>query len=207
MSEEQNQFELLKSFHEQFAQNQNHHQNLFIRFLSAVFIVIVAYFIVFVNTQSTAKWHDLIFMTNTNKIISYALWHLIGAYFIAHIIFIVMALMVVNMGYNFRRDQKVNTEIRKKYLDDNTYDQVFGDRAFNVDNLKFDDYLPGFHFIFYCSLLVLQCILFISLLVKSQSILTLCSCLSSLLYMLPIFFSIIIYPYYYRKFKRKVVGN
>ncbi len=202
--DKQQQFELLKTFHEQFAQNQNHHQNLFIKFLSAVFIVIAAYFIVYANTQSQAEWHNIKYHANSNDILSYAIWHLIGVYFIAQIIFNIMVVIIANMAYNFRRDQKVNYAIRKEYLRLPLYTNIFGDRAFNPANLNFRDYQPGFHFIFFLSLLVLQSVLFISIIIKSQSINGLYNCFGLIIFFTPIVFTMLVYPYYYFKYKKKV---
>lgn len=204
MAIEDKPFELLKTFHEQFAQNQNHHQDLFIKFLSAVFIVIAAYFIIYVNTQSFAKWHDSTFVANSNEITSYAIWHLIGAYFIAQIIFLIMLIVVTNMGYNFRRDQKVNYNIRIKLLAEALYKEIFNEKSFNPNNLKFNDYLPGFHLIFSISIFLLQVLLLITIIFKSQSIIDLWIYPLAVFYIIPLIISPIIYFRYFLKFKDKV---
>ncbi|MBK6914325.1 MAG: hypothetical protein IPH11_11975 [Ignavibacteriales bacterium] len=206
MAIEDKQFELLKTFHEQFAQNQNHHQNLFIKFLSAVFIVIAAYFIIYVNTQSFAKWHDSTFVANSNEITSYAILHLIGAYFIAQIIFLIMLIVVTNMGYNFRRDQKVNRNIRIKYLNKEVYKEIFSDKAFNTDKLTLRDYLPGFHLIFSLSIYFLQVLLLITIIFKSKSIEDLWIYPTNVVFITPLIISPLIYFKYYTKFKKKVQG-
>lgn len=206
-SQNSNDFILLSKFHEQFAQNQNHHQNLFIKFLSAVFVVITAYFIVYVKTQSYANWHNVTYNYENAEILSYAVWHLVGAFFISQTIFIIMSMIVLNMGYNFRRDQKVNSNIRKEYVEVSKYEKIFGSKAFNVDKLKFWDYQPGFHFIFYFSLFFIQSLLFISILIKANSIEGLLEWPRIIYYSIPLIITLIIYPYYFYKFKIKVKNS
>src|SRR4051812_39468995 len=97
--------ELLKSFHEQFAGNQNHHQTLFIQFISAVFVVIIGYVFVYTNTSIDASFFSSTRDKVTGEhITSYAIIHLIGSYFLAQIILTLLCSLTMNIGYGFRRD-------------------------------------------------------------------------------------------------------
>ena len=197
-------YEILKSFHEQFAQNQNHHQNLFIKFLSAVLIVIAAYFFVYIKTTNKADFWDISYFTNSENIISYAKIHLIGAYLLAQIIFNIMTAIILNMGYNFRRDQKVNYNIRRYYLGKSLYKDIYGEMSFNPCNLGFWDYLPGFHKIFYTSILLLQFVFFISVVLKFNLINAPWINIFLFIYLFPLFYTLFLYPIYYKKYCKKV---
>ena len=95
--------ELIKSFHEQFAQNQNHHQKLFFQILSVIVTVAVGYSYVYTmggeipNTDSRPS----IFLLSLALIIS-------------TIVLGLSLVLLSNMAYGFRRDQFVNNRIRKR---------------------------------------------------------------------------------------------
>lgn len=196
---------LLKSFHEQFAQNQNHHQKLFIQFISAVFIVIAGYVIVYTNTNLNADIFK-IQKDPENRIISYAVIHLLGSYYLSQSIFILLISIILNMGYNFRRDQKVNYNIRIEILEDELYKKIYGEKAFNPSKLNFKDYLPGFNILFYSFIIILQLLFFLSLFLNKSllSKLEISSCLEFIILIFPIFFSLYLYIHFYLKYIKKV---
>ena len=163
-TKEKNKDELLKSFHEQFAQNQNHHQTVFIQFISAVFVVIVGYGFVYTNTLCDADFY-YVTKDDSNNIVSYAIIHLMGSFFIAELILILLCILILNIGYGFRRDQNVNYKIRKHYLSDTDYDNFFGKNSFNPQNKGLISFLPGFNLIFVIFILILQIFLIFSLIV------------------------------------------
>jgi hypothetical protein len=157
---------VLKSFYEQFATNQNHHQSLFIQIISAVLVVIIGYGIIYANTSSQAKIFDVTRHSDGN-IVSYSIVHLIGTYAIAEFILVLLGSLILNIGYSFRRDQKVNFNIRKYYLGEDLYLKMFGDKSFDPTGKKliFNSFLPGFNLIFVSFIYFLQIILLVSLFV------------------------------------------
>jgi hypothetical protein len=152
--------ELLNSFHEQFAENQNHHQTVFIQFISAVIVVIVGYAIVYTNTEQNA---DFYFAKKAgHDIESYAIIHLIGSFLTAANILGLVSVLTINIGYGFRRDQKVNYNIRMQYLGEAKYMEIFGDKSFNPTGKSFWKYLPEFNMIFTASIVIIQLYLIFS---------------------------------------------
>lgn len=207
--------ELLKSFHEQFAENQNHHQTVFIQFISAVFIVIVGYAIVYTNTIKGADFISATKDKTTGEhLVSYAIIHLIGSYFLAQIILTLLCTLTMNIGYGFRRDQNVNHKIRKHYFSETVYNDIFGTKSFNPTKKKLLDFLPEFNSIFVKSIILIQFLLTISILYILTQFdnfqLNLCKHwvkhgLWVLFIFIPILFSLYSYRFYYKKYKN-VVG-
>lgn len=94
--------ELIKSFHEQFAQNQNHHQKLFFQILSVIVTVTVGYTYVYTmgGKIPSQELKPSIFLISLALIIS-------------TIVLGLSLVLLSNMAYGFRRDQFVNNRIRK----------------------------------------------------------------------------------------------
>ena len=80
--------------------------------MSTVLVIVVGYGIVYSNTLSKSLLYDVIKNTDGN-IISYSIMHLTGTYFISQIVLVLLVSLILNIGYRFRRDQKVNYELRK----------------------------------------------------------------------------------------------
>ena len=95
--------ELIRSFHEQFAQNQNHHQKLFFQILSVIVTVAVGYSYVYTMGGE---------IPNTDSKPSTFLLSL--ALIISTIVLGLSLVLLSNMAYGFRRDQYVNNRIRKQ---------------------------------------------------------------------------------------------
>jgi len=153
---------LLVSFNEQFATNQNHGQLIFIQFLSAILVVLVGYGYVYANTAQTADiWvvaHD---PRSAKDITSYALIDLFGAFLISELILTLLATVVLNIGYSFRRDQLVIYKLRKKALGEH-YQDTFGSASFDPRGQNFWDFLPEFNRMFFFGICVLQIFLLVS---------------------------------------------
>ncbi|MBK7105540.1 MAG: hypothetical protein IPH62_09675 [Ignavibacteriae bacterium] len=196
--------DILNSFHSQFAQNQNHHQDLFIKFVSAVLIVTAGYIIVFANTSSYAEFDEVLYFKDSHIIKSYSLLHLGGAYYLAQIIFVLMAFIVLNMGYNYRQDQKVNYNIRIKALGKPLNDIIFDVKGFKPAELNFLDFLPGFHKIFYLILLTFEFLFFISILIRFNKFLHYNSRLFVIIFLAPILVSLISYLFYFNKYNTRI---
>lgn len=211
--------ELLKSFHQQFAENQNHHQTLFIQFISAVFIVIVGYAIVYTNTSSDAG----IFNVTRDKdqhILSYAIIHLIGSFFMAELTLTLLCILLLNIGYSYRRDQNVIDKIRKYYMKEEELTNIFNisteeqdkEKPYVAKNKSWLTYLPDFNLIFVIFIIVLQLLLIISVLYAFNNFnnpeFKHCCCLLCILcllmLLLPLGISILAYCKYYKKYKKAV---
>ncbi len=214
MPEPETKDELLKSFHQQFAENQNHHQVVFIQFISAVFVVIIGYVFVYTNTSSDAMFFNVTRDNVTGEhIISYSISDLIGSYFLAQIILTLLCSLTMNIGYGYRRDQNVNYNIRKYYIEETIYTNIFGTKSFNPTKKRLLDFLPEFNSIFVNAILIIQVFFIISI------IYALCEfdnfkfyltdnwhCLEdSILIMLlvsPLLISLNLYGVFYRKYKK-----
>ncbi|MEO8948596.1 MAG: hypothetical protein ABI308_09325 [Mucilaginibacter sp.] len=158
--EKEKEFDLLRSFHEQFAENQNHHQTVFIQFISAVLAVLVGYGFVYTNTSISAD--PFIVIRCKEAIISYSLIDLVGAYLIAQTILGLLVTLTANIGYGFRRDQFVNFRIRQKHIAEETYTAVFP-ANFDPGNKGWEQYLPEFNRMFIYALTIIQVLLIVSI--------------------------------------------
>ena len=90
-------------FHNQFAENQNHHQKLFFQTLSIVVTVIIGYGYVYTSGGEMGS-------TDTDPsllMLSAALW-------VASLMLGAGSVILLNMAYGFRRDQLVVCRIRQK---------------------------------------------------------------------------------------------
>jgi len=195
---------LLLSFNDQFATNQNHHQSIFLQFLSAILIVLIGYGFIYANTGSTSDMYEI---QIDAKSTTYAIFHLAGAYTISQFILTLLATVVVNIGYGFRRDQNVIYKIRIKYLGQKKYEEIFGKVTFLPQNQSVFDFLPEFNRMFFLGLYVLQVLLFVSFAVRLKH-----SCyydnfsgfrwLDYVIYLIPIIWNTWLYLNYYKKYYR-----
>lgn len=198
--EKDNQFELLSSFHKQFDENQNHHQTVFIQFISAVLVVLIGYGFVYSHVGPKS---DLLF-TNTDKDSSaiYSVAQLVGSFLISQTILGLLITLTANIGYGFRRDQLVVYKIRNFYLN-RTAEPIFGNRSFDPRGKGISFYLPEFNRMFIFAIFIIQLILCISLCVSVSSFTKIGNVVAIVLYALcalPIIWSIRVYFLYYRKY-------
>jgi hypothetical protein len=168
---EKMQFELLKTFHEQFAQNQNHHQNLFIQVVSILLTVIIGFGYTLFNFKSTG---------DNPSFSDIGLFEFTGAFIVSEIILTLGIALVSNMALGFRRDQFINAKIREYMKVTESNDQgslnIFPEsynplknyyNKFIVNNKALGlDWMPNFHFIFTTILIVMQFLLVIIYLSK-----------------------------------------
>ncbi|HZY38622.1 MAG TPA: hypothetical protein VFE53_18310 [Mucilaginibacter sp.] len=164
MADKPIQEELLASFHQQFSENQNHLQTIFIQFLSAVLVILAGYGYVYTNTSSNADFFDVTFFAKTNTLESYAVLHLIGSFLIAQIILGLLITLILNIGYGFRRDQMAIYNIRQKYLGPEFQREIFGTKSFDPRNQSVYIFLPEFNRNFVYAMAVIQVLLLVSLL-------------------------------------------
>jgi hypothetical protein len=159
-------------FLKQFAENQNHHQKLFIQFLSSVAIVIAAYAFVYTNTigysgitvGSKLMKPELFtsIKTEDGSILSYGLIHLVIIYLFAQIILFILLCIILHMGYSYRRDQVVIYRIQHKLLGEKDFEATFGKASYNGLQKSIIDYLPNFNSILFFALFIIQGLMFMS---------------------------------------------
>ncbi|WP_321479755.1 hypothetical protein [uncultured Bacteroides sp.] len=186
---------ILNSIHEQFAENQNHHQALFIQLLIALLVLFGGFGYTYVHTTDSIPYaHTYIQgMYVSNSI-------LITVTLVVLLVLLLLNLIILHLGYAFRRDQTLNMRIRKKELGEE-YDDVFG-YLYNPSGKGFWSYLPNFYAIFFWIISILQLIVFIGICVKKGLI-----CFSkspcSLVEFLACFFIIVIsYFFYYNTYEK-----
>lgn len=95
--------ELLKSFHEQFADNQNHHQEIFLQVISVIVTAVIGFGYVFTNGGEL----DENKINPSEHILSIAL-------VLAKVLLTFGFAVLINMGLGYRRDQFVIARIRMR---------------------------------------------------------------------------------------------
>ena len=150
--------DIIKSFHEQFAQNQNHHQKLFLQVLAVLLTVLVGFGYLYI--RANVKSTEVKVTTETIYV-----FMLLSSYLLS-----LSIALISNMALGFRRDQLVACNIRVKTgtLIVNSNDGYFiGD--FNpVGKHKYLLWMPEFHIIFFFTLLIVKILLILSLLLSSD---------------------------------------
>jgi len=197
--------ELLSSFHQQFSENQNHLQTIFIQFLSAVLVILGGYGYVYTNTRPDADFYKLNYFPNSTVMQSYALQHLIGSFLVAQIILGLLITLILNIGYSFRRDQMAVYNIRRKYLGDAFIKEIFGTKSFNPHNQTIYVFLPEFNRNFVYAIAVIQALLLGSLLCflhKAANYSFLGDWDLTLFIFLPFIWTFVVHDVYWEKYKR-----
>jgi len=158
---------LLETLHSQFADNQNHHQSLFIQFLIALLALFAGFGYVYTHTNTIISYNQS-FVQKINDVVYFSNQTLLATSIIVLAVLLLLNLILINQGYGFRRDQHLNMKIRKVYLADD-YEKVF-DKLYNPDNKGFWDYLPNFYIIFFWFILGFQICVFIAICSKENLI-------------------------------------
>jgi len=156
---------ILQTLHTQFANNQNHHQGIFIQFLIALLALFGSYGYIYTHTSSDIVNYQT-YSQKINDIEFYSLNTLLTTSVIVIAILTLLNAIILNLGYGFRRDQHLNKIIRIKYLKEE-YENVFG-KLYNPSNKGFCDFLPNFYGIFFWSILGFQVFIFIATCCKEK---------------------------------------
>lgn len=180
---------ILETLHEQFAENQNHHQKLFIQFLIALLVLFAGFGYVYVHTIPDVPYVQTYIEVKSNVEYFSGSILLITAIIVSTIM-LLLNLILLNQGYGFRRDQLINKKIRKKHLNRN-YKKIFG-RLYNSSGKGFLDFLPDFYAIFFWFITVFQLFILVSVMFKTE---TYC------LVLMPFLLSIFFYHKTYSKYK------
>lgn len=152
--------EIVKSFHEQFAQNQNHHQKLFLQVLAVLLTILVGFGYLYIRVGVDSNEVNITIET---------------IYVFLSLSFYLLTLsiaLISNMALGFRRDQLVACNIRVKsgamcVNTDNDNGYFISD--FNpVGKHTYLLWMPEFHIIFFFLLLIIKVLLFSSLLFSSS---------------------------------------
>jgi len=162
----ENMNKILDTLHSQFAENQNHHQGIFIQFLIALFAIFGIFGYVYTHTSSEISAIQTV-VGKINDIELYSLTTLLITSVIVLAILTLLIAIILNLGYGFRRDQHLNKKIRQKYLTNGEYEDIFG-RLYNSDNKNICDFLPDFYKIFYWFILGFQIIIFLTTCCKEK---------------------------------------
>lgn len=158
---------ILDTLHTQFAENQNHHQSLFIQFLVALFALFAGFGYIYTHSNPDIAYTKT-FVQNINNI-NYFSYHILLATSVVVIaILLLLNVIIINQGYGFRRDQHLNMIIRKKKLGED-YKIIF-DKLYNSDNKVFWNYLPNFYIIFFWFIFGFQISVFIAICSKENLI-------------------------------------
>lgn len=174
MMKEDFKYELMKSFHEQFAQNQNHHQNLFIQVVSILLTVVIGFGYTLYNFRITGSGCE-------KSASSLGVLEFTAAFTISEVILTLGVALVSNMALGFRRDQLMNTKIREAAgltVDSTNKEkiEIFA-KSYNpmknyfekvwINNKKIIlDWMPNFHIIFSVALITVQSLLIIVYFIK-----------------------------------------
>jgi len=151
---------ILGTLHSQFADNQNHHQSIFIQFLIALFALFAGYGYVYTHSTPDIDYYQTS-LTVIDEVKYFSLITLIITSTIVIGVLTLLNIIILNLGYGFRRDQHLNKIIRKKYLGEKEYEAVFGP-LYDSDNKSSCNYLPNFYSIFFWFILILQIFILIS---------------------------------------------
>ncbi|MDH8701441.1 type III secretory pathway component EscU [Dysgonomonadaceae bacterium PH5-43] len=151
---------ILETLHSQFAENQNHHQGLFIKFLIALFVLFGGFGFVYVHTADCVIYSQT-YISLYNNQIYFSNSILLATTFIVLSILLLLNMIILNIGYGFRRDHHLNMIIRKRELK-REYDDIF-QGLYNADNKNYWDYLPDFYRIFFWFITASQLFIFIAI--------------------------------------------
>ena len=162
----ENMNKLLDTLHSQFAENQNHHQGIFIQFLIALFAIFGVFGYIYTHTSSEISAIQTV-VGKINDIELYSLLTLLITSVIVLAILTLLIAIILNLGYGFRRDQHLNKKIRQKYLTNGEYEDIFG-KLYNSDNKNICDFLPDFYKIFYWFILGFQIAIFLATCTKEK---------------------------------------
>ncbi len=152
--------ELIKSFHEQFAQNQNHQQKLFLQVLTVLLTVLIGFGYLYIRVG--VKQSNIIVTAET-----------IYSFLALSMFLLSLAVaLILNMSLSFRRDQLVACNIRVKVgvmnIDDINTENFFPSKFNPVGKDNFFTWMPEFHQIFFYSLFVVKILLIVSLVFNSS---------------------------------------
>jgi len=146
--------DLVRSFHEQFAQNQNHHQNLFLQVLALLISVLIGFGYIYIKVGIKAE--DVTINSDT-----------LAFFLVLSMVLLSLSIaLILNMSLGYRRDQMVACVIRIKAgvmkLNKDDEETFFPSKFNPLKNKTYFEWLPEFHKIFFISLILIKAILITS---------------------------------------------
>ncbi len=169
MEKDQYKADILKSFNEQFAQNQNNHQNLFVQVVSILLTVLVGFALV---TFGEGK---------PDSGVRISILEFSAAFSTAEVMLLLGVSLISSLALGFRRDQLINAIIREKAKvteDTGTLDKWkvfptsfnpskrYKEKKHNKERYLFIKWMPNFHSIFSISFVGFQLLLILIYLSK-----------------------------------------
>ena len=109
---------ILDTLHTQFAENQNHHQSLFVQFLVALLALFAGFGFVYTHTKPDIPYNQT-YVEISENLICFSNIILLSTAVIVSCVLALLNLILLNQGYGFRRDQYLNMIIRKDKLQKN----------------------------------------------------------------------------------------
>lgn len=104
MDKEQYKADILKSFNEQFAQNQNNHQNLFIQVVSILLTVLVGFGFALITFGQNKP----------DSAVRIGILEFSAAFSTSEFILLLGVSLISSLALGYRRDQLINAIIREK---------------------------------------------------------------------------------------------
>ena len=106
---------ILDTLHTQFAENQNHHQSLFIQFLVALLTLFAGFGFVYTHTKPDIPYNQT-YVEISENLLCFSNIFSFQQLSLYHLFWQLLNLILLNQGYGFRRDQYLNMIIRKDKL-------------------------------------------------------------------------------------------
>lgn len=150
---------ILDTLHTQFAENQNHHQSLFVQFLVALLALFAGFGFVYTHTKPDIAYNQT-YVEISENLIYFSNIILLSTAVIVSSVLALLNLILLNQGYGFRRDQYLNMIIRKDKLQ-KKYNDIFKG-LYNPNDKGFFDFLPNFYTIFFWFITSFQLFVLIS---------------------------------------------
>jgi hypothetical protein len=127
---------LENQLHQQLAENDNNRNSVFSSFIVGIIALFGFYGYVFVNTNRRKYWN---FDIQEFLLMSFVT---IGILFF-------LAILALNLGYSYRRDQFIVHNIRKeRYKNKEEMEKIFGN-LYSPQNKNILDFIPNFYNLFY----------------------------------------------------------
>ncbi|MCY4150190.1 MAG: hypothetical protein OXF73_12755 [Gammaproteobacteria bacterium] len=201
---------LALSFHEQFAQNQNHHQAMFVQVLAVLVTVLVGFGYAYSHLQNGSSDGD-----KMQPDLLYA------SFAISMVLLSLAIALIANMAYGFRRDQATAGRIRvifgaMKARNGNEDDRAYFPLAYNPfgkAGINGFFWMPGYHSIFYFALIAVKFILILIVInqaffgIDHQGKYHFLSCVSIMVFAISLYSDFLVLTRYRRKWKKFLKKN
>jgi hypothetical protein len=179
--------------HQQLSENDNNRNSIFTSFIVGIIALFGFYGYVFVNTNKRSNWN---FDIQEFLLMSFVT---IGILFF-------LAILALNLGYSFRRDQFIVYKIRKKRYKTGM-EKIFG-KIYSPYNKNRCSFLPDYYNLFYWLFFASEVFLHITAIIKIYDTVCICKykCIIYIIMLLHFVFIIstliLRFCCYYRKYEK-----